>query len=297
MKTKQLVVRSAVTMVATGMTLLSSGTSVPANYYLDHALVHEERLVKSEHGSPALSPRIDPLNQLPQLDLSYGHISTDIAQSPVPLEDFVGTPNYSSIDCLPSQDEPVHSATYPMPPVDWSAFDLPVDVNADSHAPSYSSFEQGPTSHPGMTTASSCDVSEAGDMLGNVNSPPAPIGSPFPGEHQATMSPYTPSIEAFPNMGTPTSVSSHPRTLNSPSYPANVTSGFFEDFNQKPDQESYSHHGYSMAEAQKLAHPGLVGEIGTVSSPPSAIRPTSDPLWANPFTQPEHVYAQAATAI
>jgi hypothetical protein len=125
------------------------------------------RLVKSEHGSPEIKPfsNLEPLNtSIPPLDSSYSPYDTG---SPVMLP--FGYERYPENYFAPHDVEPaLNSAGLNAPPVDWSTFGIPYDNPAfsteHSQPPSYASFDYSNLGHPGLTTSSSGDISEAEDF-------------------------------------------------------------------------------------------------------------------------------------
>jgi hypothetical protein len=119
----------------------------------------EQRMVKSEHGSPLLSPvaNLDQWNGiLPPLDLS--NISGDYAH---------GLDGFSS---LPDHDQPLFSAGLSAASIDWSHYDG-LDFNNDefvtssySQAPSFTGYDFSSIDHPALTTTStSGEISEVED--------------------------------------------------------------------------------------------------------------------------------------
>lgn len=116
----------------------------------------EQRLVKSENGSPIMSPtsNLDQLNGfLPPLDLS--HIPADF--------DFYST--------MPDAEQPLFSAGLSAASIDWSHYDG-LDFNNDdfatssySQAPSFTGFDFGSMDQPALTTTStSGEISEVEDF-------------------------------------------------------------------------------------------------------------------------------------
>ncbi|TVY53061.1 Copper resistance protein CRF1 [Lachnellula cervina] len=116
----------------------------------------EQRMVKSEHGSPLLSTA-DNLEQwggaLPPLDLSG--LSGDYAQ---------GLDGFSSI---PDHEQPLFSAGLSAASIDWSHYDG-LDFNNDnfatssySQAPSFTGFDFNSIDQPALTsTSTSGEISE-----------------------------------------------------------------------------------------------------------------------------------------
>ena len=254
-------------------------------------LIADDRMARSEHGSPALPPRLDLLNQLPQLDLTYGALNTDIASSvgsPLP-DDLSQPPTSGGIQSyFTSMDDCASLQALSPAPVDWAAMDLPLDpgnLPVDyNRARSFNSFDQAPTSHPGMTSSAG-DISDAEDYMGSVQSPNLYAGSPFPQsapEGNNVMGSYNMSSDSLGMP--PTSMS-----MSNPPIDRYVTSslGSPRDFAEypHPDHDELSKR-LALAEMQKLGHHGLGIDTGRGPSPPS-FRPTSDPSWAGPFISEE----------
>ncbi len=120
-------------------------------------------MVKSEHGSPVLSPtsNMDHLNgQLPPLDLSS-----------IPSD-------YNFLQCLdgfsniPDLEPPIFSAGLSSASIDWSHYDG-LDFNNDnfasssySQAPSFTGFDFSSIDQPALTTTStSGEISEVEDFV------------------------------------------------------------------------------------------------------------------------------------
>lgn len=130
------------------------------------------RLVKSEHGSPEIKPlsNLEPLNtSIPPLDSAYSPYDSG---SPVMLP--FGYERFHDNYFAPHDVEPsLNSAGLNAPSVDWSTFGIPYDNPAfaeTSQPPSYASFDYSNLGHPGPTTSSSGDISEAEDYC-NIPAP------------------------------------------------------------------------------------------------------------------------------
>jgi hypothetical protein len=121
----------------------------------------EQRMVKSEHASPLLSPasNFDHLNGLlPPLDLSS-----------LP-EDFNFSQNLDNYSNVPDLDQPLFSAGLSSTSVDWSHYDG-LEFNNDnfassySQAPSFTGFDFSSIDQPPLTTTStSGEISEVEDV-------------------------------------------------------------------------------------------------------------------------------------
>ena len=256
----------------------------------------EVRLVRSEHGSPGprSMPSFEQLNgQLPPLDLSYP-IYNNFTSSP--MEEYANQTSsiYEPYMATP-EEQPPFSAAMSMPPVDWSAFDLEngaIDT-VYSQPPSYASFDQGNIGRPGLTTSSSEEVSESEDLLtrglpspGVVEPPHYPRSS---SSEQLHTRPYGLSNASSTWGGLPqASPLAHNgiENINTEAFlPGGTASpSEFEDFRlgTKADPEAFTRHGFTVQDAQKLAHSSVPTEaMGELSLP--ATRDDNDPLWAATF--------------
>ncbi|KAG9228820.1 hypothetical protein BJ875DRAFT_223174 [Amylocarpus encephaloides] len=130
----------------------------------------EQRMVKSEHGSPVVSPasNLDQWNSmLPPLDLT--HISSEYV------------PSLDAFSSLPDHDQPLFSAGLGTTSIDWSHYDGLDFNNGDnfaassySQAPSFTGFDFSSTDQPALTTTStSGEISEVEDF-GSLGEPMAP---------------------------------------------------------------------------------------------------------------------------
>jgi hypothetical protein len=126
----------------------------------------EQRMVKSEHGSPLLSPasNLDQLNgMLPPLDLS--NLSGD----------YNFMQNLDGFSAIPDHEPPMFSAGLSSTSIDWSHYDG-LDFNSDSfaassysQAPSFTGFDFSSIDQPALTTTStSGEISEVEDF-GSLN--------------------------------------------------------------------------------------------------------------------------------
>lgn len=126
----------------------------------------EQRMVKSEHGSPVtISPisNLDQWNNLPPLDIS--NLPGDYIAS---LDGF---------SCIPDTDQPLFSAGLSTASIDWSHYDG-LDFNNDnfaassySQAPSFTGFDFSSIDQPALTTTStSGEISEVEDF-GSLGDP------------------------------------------------------------------------------------------------------------------------------
>jgi hypothetical protein len=121
----------------------------------------EQRMVKSEHGSPLMGPsNLDLLNgHLPPLDLSNLPMNYNFSQ------------NIDGISAIPDNEQPLFSAGLSAASIDWSLYDG-LDFNNDnfaassySQAPSFTGFDFSSIDQPALTTTStSGEISEVEDF-------------------------------------------------------------------------------------------------------------------------------------
>lgn len=256
----------------------------------------EVRLIKSEHGSPKprALPRYEGIDgPLTPLDLSYPGFNHGMP-SPIPDEYNYPTKGYEPY--FTSQDEaPILSAGLISPVEHWSAVDLPLDNGAFSatysQPASYTSFDHT-IGQPGLTTSSSGEVSEVDDYISQYPLKREQVTSTSPGvsESSAYRLSSTSSYLSIPqaSMLSDSNLSSHdmdtylhatasPTELEKSEYPGPLGSG------------TYSRHGFTVQDAQKLAHPNASTEaIGELTLPPAI--DDLDPLWAVPFRGDEAPY-------
>lgn len=128
----------------------------------------EQRKVKSEHGSPLLSPssNLDQLNGLlPPLDFSNITGDCNFMQ------------NVDGFSSIPDHEQPMFSAGLSSASIDWSHYDG-LDFNNEnfaassySQAPSFAGFDFSSIDQPALTTTStSGEISEVEDFgLGDTN--------------------------------------------------------------------------------------------------------------------------------
>ena len=265
----------------------------------------EVRLVRSEHGSPEhkAAPTFDGFHgHLPPLALERPHPYIDPIPSP-PIEDYNSyqSPRGFETYYTAQEDQPALSAGFNMPTVDWSALDLPLDSGnlstSYSQPPSYASFDHSNAGQPGLTTASSDEVSEIEEH------------SPYNGQLSSTMrrdqntsnSPHITETGTYRNSSA-SSFLELPQTsmlsssnLNSLDIDTILrgTTASPTDFegpgtNAPMDPEQFVKHGITVKDAQKLAHPGNLGQNGPPTEAMGELSiPTPvddmDPLWAAPM--------------
>ena len=256
----------------------------------------EVRLVRSEHGSPKprALPRYDGFDgSLPPLELSYPAFHHGMP-SPLPDEyNYHASRGFESY--YTHQDEtPIMSAGIISPVEDWSALDLPLDgaFSATYSQPaSYASFDHN-AGQPGLTTSSSGEVSEVDDYISQyaMSNEQVTSASPEVSDANAYRLSSTSSYMSIPqtSMLSDSNLTTHdidtflqatasPTELEKTRYPGPLGSSTF------------SAHGFTVQEAQNLAHPAAaaesVGELA-LSTPIDEM----DPLWAAPFNSDEVSY-------
>jgi hypothetical protein len=127
----------------------------------------DQRMVKSEHGSPAQGPtsNLEQLNGLlPPLDLSS-----------IP-NDYSFIQNMEKFTCVPDAEQPLFSAGLSSASIDWSHYDGLGFNNSEnfapssySQAPSFTGFDFTGVDQPALTTTStSGEISEVEDF-GSLN--------------------------------------------------------------------------------------------------------------------------------
>ena len=234
------------------------------------------RLSRSLHGSPHGSPELRPLtnmpvvsylnSQLPPLDLPYS--SWNFGTSPQQGYNSRAGLDYSSYLSTPDDSIAFSANSLSMPPVDWSAMDLPLgnSVSAPySQPPSYASLDQSNLSRPGLTASSSGDVSE-GEEYANFNSPSvadtsAPHFSPAIAEPpSSTADPHR--LSTASTLSQPSVLGTfHVEDLNIDNYlkHASASPSSFDEYSGivPTDTENLTHHGCKVKELQRMAHNGM----------------------------------------
>ncbi|MCJ1224370.1 hypothetical protein MMC12_001015 [Toensbergia leucococca] len=257
----------------------------------------EVRLVRSEHNSPQSRAvlTVDELNRhIPPLDLSFPTYD-DNPSSPFG-DDYTYQPANVLETYFPtSEEQPVLSAGLNMPAVNWTAFDLPLDNNAFSSTcsqpPSYASFEYSNIGQPGLTTSSSGEVSEAEDYMPH-GGPSPPIPGP---NHIVSNSPDAAESEIY-RLSSASSYLSLPQAsllaasnidkldIDAFLHATATCPGDFEVHNlaTTADADRFSRHGFTVRDAQKLAHPCVPTEaMGDLSLPTP--NDNINPPWASSF--------------
>ena len=254
------------------------------------------RLVRSEHGSPELSPvaNLDQFNmQIPSLDLSYSTFN-NFTTSPIG-EDYNGQVANGFEYFSPLEDQPSFSAGLEMPVDDWSAVDLPLENPAYStvysQPPSYASFDHSNVGYPGLTASSSGDVSEAEEaLLQGLPSPVVVDNNPYTSsvsESTSTENYRLSSASSYlgmPQVSLLAGASIDDLDIDAYLQAASASPASFEEFptTAPADPETFTGHGLTVQDAQKFAHLGApTQEMGELSIPTTTN--SSDPLWAASF--------------
>ncbi|KZF21050.1 hypothetical protein L228DRAFT_165399 [Xylona heveae TC161] len=148
------------------------------------SIPEDTRVVKSEQTSPRQQANsASRLNsRLPPLDIDFPVYDTsNMSQEQLDLLSAPGSSYEQSIS-TPELDPPLLSAGVAIPPVDWSAFDLPLDTgafsnNSFSQAPSFAGgFDYGNLSQAEVAPSSSGGLSDFGDFTFSNDSPLNPPG-------------------------------------------------------------------------------------------------------------------------
>jgi hypothetical protein len=147
----------------------------------------EQRMVKSEHGSPLQSPtsnlNLNHLNgQLPPLDLSSLPGDYNFMQ------------NLDGFSAIPDSEQPMFSAGLSSASIDWSHYDG-LDFNNEnfaapnySQAPSFTGFDFSSIDQPALTTTStSGEISEVEDFapVGDNGSRPSLLNNNYGSDYNS----------------------------------------------------------------------------------------------------------------
>ena len=289
----------------------------------------EVRLVRSEHGSPKprALPRYEGIDgSLTPLDLSYPSFNHGM---PSPIPDEYNYPTKYEPYFPSQDEAPILSAGLISPVEDWSAVDLPLDNGAFSatysQPASYTSFDHN-IGQPGLTTSSSGEVSEVDDYISQYPvkreqvtevddyTSQYPLKREQVSEVDDYISQYPLKREQVTSTSPGVSESSAYRLSSASSYMSIPQASMLSDSNlNSHDMDTYLHatasptelekseypgplgsgtfsrHGFTVQEAQKLAHPNASTEaIGELTLPPAI--DDLDPLWAVPFSSDEASY-------
>lgn len=246
----------------------------------------EMRLVRSEHGSP--EPRAAFFGkrdgQLPPLDLSYPPLS-ESAQGQF-SEDYIQSPQAFDNYYTAQEEAPALSAG--MPSVDWTSLGFNRAFSAAySQPPSYASYDHNNVGQQGIATSSSGEVSEAGDSSSH-NKPTSlyrPDLATTSAEERRSLNRL--SSSSFTSMPQSSILSSStPQKLDIDTYlhPATASPTEFEDpaAGIPLGSDAFVRHGFTVHDAQKLAHPETPTEaMGGLSLPFQADE--LDSLWSGSF--------------
>ena len=264
-----------------------------------HSQLHESissareelRQVRSEHGSPEpRAPRFrENIGGLPPLDLQYpsyngnGQYSEEYSQSPSGLENY-----YTS-----QEEPPAMSAGLSMPAVDWNDIDLTSGAfsAAYSQPPSYASFEHSNMSRPALTTSSSGEVSEVDDY---INHGQGSLLRPDLASTSAEDVSYNRlSSSSFTSLPQPSTLSS--RNLDNLDYETFLhTTASPSEFEEPTvgGSDAFVRHGFTVHDAQKMAHPETPTEaMGGLSLPPHS--DSTEHVWAHNYESEEGSFVPA----
>ena len=262
-----------------------------------HSQLHESitsareelRQVRSEHGSPEpRAPRFrENVGALPPFDLQYSsyggnHFSEEYAQSPGGPESY-----------YTSQDEPpAMSAGLSMPAVDWNDIDLTSGAFSAGYSqpPSYASFEHNNVSRPALTTSSSGEVSEVDDY---INHSKGSLLKPDLASTSAEDISYNRLSSSYTSLPQPSTLSS--RNLDSLDYETFLhTTASPSEFEEPTagGSDAFVRHGFTVHDAQKLAHPETPTEaMGGLCLPPHS--DSTDHIWAHHYESEEGSFVPA----
>ena len=242
----------------------------------------EVRLVRSEHGSPEPRPRSFIDGDVPPLDLPYNSYNENPSQY---AEEYSQSPGAFENYYAAEEQPPVLSAG--MPPVDWSTLDLDNAAfsSAYSQPPSYASFDTSNVGQSGLTTSSSGELSDVGDYISH-NPQSSSLRAEMPSSSAEDVSGNRLSSSSFNSLPRASTLSSD--NLSSLDYKAFLTKSAsptgFEEPSMPLSSEAFAKHGFTVHDAQKLAHPDTPTEaMGGLSLP----TPEEDHVWARRFSPDE----------
>ena len=257
-----------------------------------HSQLHESinsakqelRQVRSAHGSPepmASSFRAN-IGILPPLDLQYpyndSHYSEEYSRSPGGLEGY-----YTS-----QEEQPTVSAGLSMPPMDWNDIDLASGALSATYSqpPSYASFEPSNLTRPGLTTSSSGEASEVDDYLsqgqGSLLRPDLPSTSSEDVTYNRLSSS---SFTSLPHQTSALS-STNLDTLDYETFLKTTASPCEFEEPAAGGSDAFVRHGFTVHDAQKMAHPETPTEaMGGLSLPQHS--DSTDSVWAHHFENEE----------
>ena len=262
------------------------------------AALHDERRVRSAHTSPGPAPagKLERYaNHYPHLEIPpFGTPHPNITSSPV--GDDYGQ-RYGNLEYLSPTDGAGSMSGEPpsMPVADWSAPDLPLNpgafTSAQSHtSSSYASFDPIILAQqPGLTDASSGDVSEADEYAQHqsVASPSVACTSPYVHsaiEARGGLLPYNVSAsDPYGELAQSTMMSGQVEHLGVEPYLHRATASPVDHSGYatppKAESEAYPQHGLSVADSQRLSpYASSLENAGEMAH--GVTQPTSDPSWA-----------------
>lgn len=251
----------------------------------------EVRLVRSEHGSPEPRPRSYTTGQVPPLDLQYPAYNENVGQYP---EEYTQSPSGFDNYYTSEEQPPILSAGLSMPAVDWSALDLDNGAfsAAYSQPPSYASFEHSNVGQSGLTTSSSGELSEVGDYISH-NAQGSSLRPELASTSAEELSYNRLSSSSFTSLPQTSMLSSS--NLNNLDYETflNTTASpteFDEPSAGMPLRtEAFAKHGFTVHDAQRLAHPDTATQaMGGLSLP----TPEEDHVWAKRHSAGEGLCVQ-----
>lgn len=240
----------------------------------------EIRLVRSAHGSP--EPRTSRYRgnsgPLPPLDFSYPTLDDNAG-------DYFHSPR---LDGYYADEAPLDSAGLAGPAIDWSAMDLPLEngafTTAYSQPPSYTSFDFSNVGQPGgvITPCSS----DAGDYISHNTSKfyrPDLVTSTSAEERKFNRLSSS-SFTSIPQTSVLSSSNLSDHEYETYLHRATASPIEFED--RSPGMplscEAFTRHGFTVHDAQKLAHPETPTEAMNGLSLPTPDRDL-DAVWSGSF--------------
>lgn len=252
-----------------------------------HSQLHESirsaqedaRLVRSEHGSPEPRARFrDSVGDLPPLEMypfeNGGQYAEEYSQSPGGFENYYTGP----------EEPPMLSAGVNMPIVDWG--DMGTFSTSFSQPPSYASYDHSNVGQPALTTSSSGDISEQDDYVSHGRS----LLRPDLASTSAEDINYNRlSSSSFTSLQQPSALSSG--NLNDLDYGTYLHKTASPSEFEEPaagGSELFVRHGFTVHDAQKLAHPETPTEAMSELSLPPHSEPTH--VWAHHYEGDENSF-------
>ena len=253
----------------------------------------EPRRVRSEHGSPEPGAVLFRDNSdLPALDLSY--VAPQMTGSnPSLYEDgYIRSPQAFDTNYYTVAEDTAGINSV----VDWSALEL--NSAAFSQPPSYASYDQSNVAQSGLTTSSSGDVSESGDYVSHNPQQQTLFRQDLAATTSAeTRSANRLSSSSFTSMPQ-LSLLSTSNIQDLPTSPPGLEADFhrttaspteFEE-TRGLHSDAWERHGFTVHDAQKLAHPETPTEaMGTLTLPPHS-DDIDTPLWSGRLDPKEDTF-------